>query len=373
MIGTVERPPNCRKEYLVAYELLQCGSRQYAVDWVIVRRMLLSYYVADLQWQSQREVSLSESHWWNPASWSMPDVSHIEVDWPSVHRVAAQWADEDVVKMRNSAKIDARGVAFELESRIDAAGKLKENFLDLMGDVQTRNMHKISEATEDYEGQVELLRFVRDTSADGLMVGASIMSGGAAGFAALRAGSILKGVAKWQDSGSIAAGILEAEGSLVFGCVRLGKKFSFKGDMVIALFQSAYKTGTELVAGSTMKKALISGALKLSSPGMDRFFKGDGAMSFFDKVAVPLSINYGGKQVAADLLARWAGKVVFKQGVEGYGKSVLQGGSPPVPPTPRTTAGHDYQRGLLADATLTNKYLLYLSFVDMERGIGRGW
>jgi hypothetical protein len=100
--------------------------------------------------------------------------------------------------MRNSAKIDARSIALELESRIEAAGRRKEKFLDLMGDVQTRNMQKISEATEDYEGQVELLRFVRDTSADGLMVGASIMSGGAAGFAALRAGSILKGVAKWE-------------------------------------------------------------------------------------------------------------------------------------------------------------------------------
>jgi hypothetical protein len=73
----------------VAYELMQCGSRQYAVDWAVVRRMMLSYHVASLQWQSAREVSLSESHWWNPASWSMPDVSHIEVDWPTVHRLAA--------------------------------------------------------------------------------------------------------------------------------------------------------------------------------------------------------------------------------------------------------------------------------------------
>ena len=28
---------------------------------------------------------------------------------------------------------------------------------------------------------------------------------------------------------------------------------------------------------------------------------------------------------------------------------------------------------LMEDVTLTNKYLLYLSFVNMDKGIGRGW
>ena len=355
----------------MAYEVVQSGRKQYIVDWTVVRRLLLSYYVARLQWDSSREVTMSESHWYNPATWSMPDVTHIEVDWERVHANAAACADEDVRVMREAAKRDARSVAYQLEWAVDEAYRLKELFLDDMADVQTRNMQRISSSTEGYEGQVELLKFLRDTSADGLMVGATILSGGA-GFAAMRSGSILKGVAKWEDSGSLGAGVLEAEGAFVFGYVKLGKSFSFKESMVIAVVQGVYKTGTELVAGSSLKKALVSGGLKMTGPSIDRIFKGDTAMSFFDRVAVPFAVTYGGKNVAAQLLAKWAGKAAMKQGVEGYGKQVLLGGHPPAPEG-HTKAGLDYQKGVLADATVTNRYLLYLAFVDAEQGIGHGW
>ena len=41
-------------------------------------------------------------------------------------------------------------------------------------------------------------------------------------------------------------------------------------------------------------------------------------------------------------------------------------------PTVVTTAVRK-RAPILEQTTLTNKYLLYLSFVNMELGIGRGW
>jgi hypothetical protein len=123
-----------------------------------------------------------------------------------------------------------------------------------------------------------------------------------------------------------------------------------------------------------MKKALGTGALKLSGPAVGQFFNGENVRSFFDKTAVPLTITYGGENQANVVLSKLAEKVLFKQGIEGYGKKLLLGQvTPPPPVIPKTTAGQDYQLRVLADATLTNKYLLHLSFVDMQNGIGRGW
>jgi hypothetical protein len=73
--------------------------------------------------------------------------------------------------------------------------------------------------------------------------------------------------------------------------VKLGKSFSLKQDMVIALVQAGWKTGTELVGGDTFSKAALSGALKLTGPGVDRLFKIGPAKSFFDKVAVPMWVT----------------------------------------------------------------------------------
>jgi hypothetical protein len=155
--------------------------------------------------------------------------------------------------------------SWDLDWRIDEAARYKELFVDWMGDVQMQNMHNITKAVEDYESQIEIAKFVRDTSADGLMVGASVMSGGAA-LAFTGAGSFLKGTAMFQDTGSVGAGVMEGVGSFVFAYVKLGKTFSLKQDMVLALVQAPYKTGTELAGGASFGRAALIGALKLTGP-----------------------------------------------------------------------------------------------------------
>jgi hypothetical protein len=251
------------------YELFQSGSSQFAVDWGVVRRLIRSYYTAYYQLHYAREVTLSDSHWYNPMSWSLPDVSHIEVDWEAVRRYTDGYTDFDIQEMQQRAKSGgASQVAYQLENMIDTAAQNKEALIDWMGDVQTENMKSIERSVDEYQSKIETARFVRDSAADELMVGASVMSGGAA-LAVMGGGSMLKGEAKWQDTGRIGAGIMEGAGSFVFAYIKLGKSFSFKEDMVLALIQTPYKAGTELVGGASFGKAGLSGALKLSGPSTE--------------------------------------------------------------------------------------------------------
>jgi len=357
----------------MAYELVQSGNTQFAIDWDVIQRLLRSYWTAKLQLYYGKEVTLSDSHWYNPFSWSLPDVSHIEVDWESVRSEAASNAEQEVKSMRERAKFNAAGVAWELDARIEEAGLLKERFVDWMGDIQTKNSLNINKAVDDYEENIEIAKFVRNTSADGLMVGASVMSGGAA-VAVMGAGSILKGEGKYQDTGSVGAGVMEGAGSFVFAYVKLGKKFSFKQDMVLALVQAPYKAGTELVSGASFSKAALSGALKLTGPGVDRLFTMGLGKTLFDKVAVPIVINVNKgdvvENVASKFLGKLTGKIAQGFGVEKKGKEWLLNSSAPQSAASQTA----YKRSPLIDeATLTNKYLLYLAFVNMSNGIGRGW
>jgi hypothetical protein len=346
----------------MAYELVQSGRTQFAIDWDVVHRLVRSHHRACLQWDLSREVPMSESHWYNPMSWALPDVSHAEVPWDSVREYSERFTDSDLRDMRAAAGSNAAGVARRLEDMIDITGQKKEAFADWMGTLQTQNMQAISKAVDDYQSNIEIAKFVRDASAEGLMVGASVMTGGAA-VAALGGASFFKGACKFQDTDSVGAAVLEGVGSFTFAYVKLGKSFSFKENMILAFVQAPYKTGTELVGGESMGKALLKGGLKLTGPVTEAFFKLPPSKTLFDKVAVPIVITYQGQNVASTVLSKLTDKVQAK-GVEVWSTKKLSE-KPPV------TNGARGQ--IVAEATLSDKYLLYLAFVNMDKGIGRGW
>jgi hypothetical protein len=345
----------------MAYELLANGQTQFAIDWDIVSRIVRSFHTSSLQLAYARELSMSESHWYNPATWSLPAISHVEVDWDAVRADADAYARADVRNMRVEAKYNAPRIARRLEDMIEITAWRKETFIDWIGKVQTENWKSIDKAVEDYESNAEIARFVRDTSADGLMVGASIMTGGAA-VAALGGASFFKGVCRFQDTDSVGAGVMQAAGSFAFAYVKLGKRFTFNQDMVLALVQAPYATGTELVGGATVSRAVGSSALKLTGPSIDRLFNLGPARTLFDKVAVPVVITYGGENVASSFLGKLAAKGVQQAIEERNAKD-----APAEDPGPRRHGQ------VIADSTVSTKFLLYLAFVNMTKGFGRGW
>ena len=364
----------------MAYELVRSGNTQFAIDWSVVRRLVRASYLACYQWNDASEVTLSDSHWYNPLSWSLPDVTNIEVDWDTVRRQTEADTNMEMQDMTARAKTDAAGVAYRVEAMIDEAARKKEAYLAWMADVQKQNMKSINQAVNDYQSHGVLAEFVRNASADGLMVGASVLSGGAA-VAIMAGGSTLKGMGKFQDTGSVGAAVMEGVGSFAFAFVKLGKSFSFKQDMILALVQAPYKAGTELVGGASVGKALISGGLKLTGPAVNQIFNLTPVKTLFDRIAMPISIwqktidEPGHQQwvnVADEVLRKLAKELAQKRGIEGAGKNaLLRAGSSSSSAANGGVSSH--QGTVLAEATLTSKYLLYLAFVNMNQGIGRGW
>jgi hypothetical protein len=354
----------------MGYELLTSAGAQFAIDWDIVRRIVRSYHMATLQLTYAREIAMSQSHWYNPMTWSLPDIAHVEVDWDAVRVDAEAFAQEDVHNMRVEAKYNAPRIARRLETLIDITAHKKERFVDWIGTVQTQNMVSISKAVADYESSAEIARFVRDTSADGLMVGASVMTGGAA-VAALGGASFFKGVCRFQDTGRVGASTMEGAGSFAFAYVKLGKQFTFKDEMVLALVQAPWTTGTELVGGATISKAVASGAVKLTGPSSDALFKLGPARTLFDKVAVPIVINYGGENVASNFLSKLAGETLQNRVIETAAKNAATGEGAAADAALVPAARRPGQ--LIDESTLSNKFLLHLAFVNMRKGIGRGW
>src|SRR5688572_14867685 len=349
----------------MGYELLTNGQTQFAIDWDIVSRLVRSYHTARLQMVCAREVTMSNSHWYNPMTWSLPAISHVEVDWDKVRRDADSLAVADVRNMRTEAKYNAARIARRLEDLIELTAERKETFVNWIGTVQTQNMESINKAIADYESGADIAKFVRDTSADGLMVGASVMTGAAA-VAALGGASFFKGTCRFQDTGSVGAGVMQAAGSLAFAYVKLGKNFTFNQDVVLALVQAPYTLGTELVGGATISKAVGSSALKLTAPAAEGLFKLGPARTLFDKVAVPVVITYGGENVASSFLTKLAGKSV-QRGLEDVGKKALNGKSDPSGDAEPDISPRR-QGQVIAQSTVSTKFLLHLAFVNMDKG-----
>lgn len=355
----------------MAYELLTSGGTQFAVDWDIVSRIVRSYHTATLQLASAREITMSQSHWYNPMTWSLPAISHVEVDWDAVRGDADALAREDVGNMRVEAKYNPARIARRLAAMIDITAFKKEAFIDWIGTVQTQNMVSIEKAVADYQSSAEIARFVRDTSADGLMVGASIMSGGAA-VGALGGASFFKGVCRFQDSGSVGASVMEGTGSFAFAYVKLGRDFTFRQDLVLALVQAPWAAGTELVGGSAISRAVVSGAVKLTGPSSDALFRLGPAKTLFDKVAVPIVINYRGENVASSFLSKLASESLQTRATDAAARN---GKAAPGGPAGESGPARGARRAgqLVDESTLSSRFLLDLGFVNMQKGIGHGW
>jgi hypothetical protein len=103
--------------------------------------------------------------------------------------------------------------------------------------------------------------------------------------------------------------------------------------------------------------------------------------TLFDRIAMPISIwqktidepGHGQSlNVADEILRKFAKELAQKRGIEGAGKNaILRTGSSSSSAPNRQ--GSSRQGAVLAEATLTSKFLLYLAFVNMNEGVGRGW
>ncbi|GLC25951.1 hypothetical protein [Roseisolibacter agri] len=372
----------------MTYWLLDNDHAQYAVDWDVVLRLIRGYHRAVLRYTLAQVTTTSESSWYSPLSWSLPDIKSIEVDWTRVRASVNQRGDEDFATLAEVAVQSVPEMARQLRFMVEQTTRYTNAFLDLQAAVQSENTVRMHRAIETYEDAVSAARFLRDTSADGLMVGAAIMTGGA-GLAVLGGASALKGYGKYEDTENVGAAVVYGVGNFAFGAFKLGgRTLAVREEAVVAILQAQWEAGVALIEGRSLGDALAIGSLKLGGPFVDRFFKLPALQRVIKWASVPIKITQqptafgfdvsrlvgrmdpadAAKSIADTVATKWLSKSTQKQGVEKGGKALLtrlhEAGA--VRPTGRVGTG------VLATATHTDDLLLTLAIVNMAKGIGRG-
>ena len=355
----------------MAYWLLENDSATYAVDWDIVLRIVRSFHRARARFDCAESKASSESAWYSPLSWALPEVTSIEVDLNRVRSQVNRFGDADFSHLAQLGTRDVPEMARQLRWMVSETSRLTTNFLNWQATTQSENSARMQAAVDTYSGAIEVARFVRDTSADGLMVGSSILTGGGS-LALLGGASALKGYGKYQDTDKVGAAMLYGVGNLVFGAFKLGGgKLSLREEAVVVIMQAKWETGVALAEGKSLGDALAIGSLKLAGPFVDRFFKVPILQTAIQRWSIPITVgaNLGVAQnVVGDVTTKMLSKITQKQGIERGGKALIQSLHDAGAIRPNGNAAPR----LMESLTFTDDTLLTLAIVNMARGIGNG-
>jgi hypothetical protein len=212
-------------------------------------------------------------------------------------------------------------------------------------------------AENDYTGLIDACRFIRDTSADVVAIGSTIATGGAA-VGLLGASSTLKGVYKYQDTGSAGSALLYGAGSMVLGAFKIsGAKLTTGGEYALIIAQGFLDTGTSLTAGDNFARSIEKGALKIASAGSAQaLFSASWVKAVFSKMPIPFNVfsvrSQGGVNVMqtdiADKLVEKGAKKLVEKGIK---KSISAG----VSSSPSTEAQPKTASAGLMDEVLSKK------------------
>lgn len=155
------------------------------------------------------------------------------------------------------------------------------------------------------ETGLAIAKQVRDLSATTLVVGSSVMTGGAA-VAVLGGGSVLRGVSKYQTSGNIGSAVLSATGSFVVGAIPLGGgslkagaslaarvggesiRYGERAALIVvgAQLDAQFEGATALIEGRSAREALRAAATRF---GIDLISGGIG--TGLDRWALPVAVR----------------------------------------------------------------------------------
>lgn len=362
----------------MAYTMVNSGRTQYAVDWEVVERFSRSYWSAYYQDQYSTLTKMSESTWYNPFSWSMPEIRTVEFDWDKVHQATGSAVTRDMLDYARQAASDMRGVADDVKFKLEQTSTMKRSLRNWLREIQNDNVSAMNQAESDYTGLIDACRFVRDTSADIVAIGSTIATGGAAS-GLLAGSSVLKGVYKYQDTGRAGAAILYGAGSMALGAFKLsGAKLTTGGEYALIVAQGILEGGTSLASGKSFGDAVTAGGLKIAGSGAAQALFGSQLVkTVFQKMPVPFTVfsettrsgvEFMAEDVADKLLEKTTKKLVEKGVKAGIPAAVNRLTSARQPP-PSAGGGS----GFIDDVPIDQLGLLYFGIVNMDKGIGQGW
>jgi hypothetical protein len=172
-------------------------------------------------------------------------------------------------------------LAVEMLERLMAEAREYDSKFTLQNkSASEHTINNIARSVATGEIAADVLTTIRDASAETLIVGSSFLGGGAK-YAALGAGSLLKGFGKYQDSGNIKAGLAEAAFTFGFGVagIRIVPKNASAAQAVtlnimVSLGQNlAGDPAKAWIGGEDMSNAMVAGSLKAGATPISELIK----------------------------------------------------------------------------------------------------
>jgi hypothetical protein len=320
-------------------QTIHTSAGTYNVDWHLASEIVESYYHSRCAAETAAIVTNNEREWYNPFSWPMPTIKTVEVDWNSCSKQAHDSAGRDMEAYRKGFASDAPAVIGEIFQREAAIATSRDRLRQMMQQVQTFNASSLEKSEKTYDHAMTAAKFIRDGSAGALVLGSTFVTGGAS-LAALGGGSVLTGYGKYQDTGSIGAGVISGGGTMAIGAFSMGGKaltMAKSTKYYLILAKGGVETASGLTAGDNLGDALFSGATTVVAEGAAaKLFDKAAVKDVFRKMPMPVKITATGgirargymtKSLGKELVtgeAKWVAKATVKGGIKSM-KSISNG------------------------------------------------
>ena len=254
----------------MAYTEVPTTDGLYLVDYDLIDRIVHDSAFLEKTNASAKLITEKEG-------WGLPEIYHHHVD----YKTARSFAEMSRVSFAAFRKISAfyQSTRFrssqlpsgskmeELKEQLFAMEKSGRNAAEALkkkqSDASRKGMKNINDKVENWGAAVEVAKFTRNASADILLVGSAVVTGGTSTLAMGASGALMKGAFKYQDTGNVAAGIMEGTVSFVTVVIPGPKDGMSKAMARTLLFTKAKtefvgNTAVGLVEGKSLGEAALS-------------------------------------------------------------------------------------------------------------------
>lgn len=311
---------------------IDTGSGLFVIDVELLHSIIRDWAYWKAVTEQSKTEHASNSRWFNPLSWGMPDIVSVNIDWDKVKHSREMYTNALSTEFQHvihdaanrnycgPGNASANGplicVRNTLYQRSQQAHDWKVKWHKQLKDASDETMTHVNNAVDGYGAAVNVAKFIRDGAGDVIMVGATVASGGTA-TALLAAGSVYKGAAKWQDTRSVAAAFVEASCDMILGVIPGPAKGAKNAEKAVLLFakgqiQFARDLSTAAldasanhgaVTGSTVIQAALNTTLSTVGGAaigskVDALVGTEALTKLFEDKAAPVTLKIAAKLVA---------------------------------------------------------------------------
>jgi len=343
---------------------------EYRVNAPVIERIVhsyfVNYYLATTATEVPVRTSCRISQW---VGAGVPDITTVEVDWMKVNETANSKTKSYMASLAGSVHQDPVAAARELSGLVDKSDGYKSDFAKKMKKAQMTNMQALGSIAERQSEVMFVLKGIQATSAGMLQIGATALPKPAAAIA-MGALSVMRGIGTYSETGKIGVAVLAAGGELTISAFKFGKNFKGMEEVGMAFIEAGWAADMELANGKSVSEALAAGAPKLADPLIGKFVEKIPKAQLY-------KMTYSVTKKMVDIgIAVTSAKIVNEGLKTAIGKGVEAGAEALHKQLTESHEHHSIERPvcqIVTRSTISQQAILKASFVNMSKGIGKGW